>query len=432
MRTLIISISFFAVAGFAHAQNPGPCSQATNGAISGQVLSAASTGQNPPCTWITGGGGGGTGNAATTVTTAFSTTPTFTANSNTATTLLITLTGNVASSTLAGATTGQILTFRICQDGTGSRAFVFPANVLGNGTVSATASLCSNQDFRFDGTNANAIGAMYVTGGTGGAIGLPGSSSGATTLQSSATASGVLTLPAATDTLIAKATTDTLTNKTFDTAGAGNSLKINGTGITAVSGTGAVCLASGSACAAGAAAFTPVIWPYGGMTTGETIPSWGTANQVTCYYFPVYSPGLSPANLAVFGSSTGVGSTAYITWAFYTVAGSLVTNGQTNTVAISAEAAFNFTWATSPALSAGTNYLLCTSGATGASTLKIFGGTQDGGYAGSMANTGGALNVANAANASTGTSTLVMPATLGTLTAINNGGAPVLPGLVIH
>lgn len=42
-----------------------------------------------------------------------------------------------------------------------------------------------------------------------------GSSSGSTTVQASAVASGTLTLPAATDTLVGKATTDTLTNKTL-------------------------------------------------------------------------------------------------------------------------------------------------------------------------------------------------------------------------
>lgn len=67
-----------------------------------------------------------------------------------------------------------------------------------------------------------------------------GSTSGTTTLQSAATASGTLTLPAATDTLIGKATTDTLTNKTYDTAGTGNSFSINGLAATANTGTGAV------------------------------------------------------------------------------------------------------------------------------------------------------------------------------------------------
>lgn len=42
---------------------------------------------------------------------------------------------------------------------------------------------------------------------------IPGSSSGTTTVQAAATASGTLTLPAATDTLAGKATTDAFTNK---------------------------------------------------------------------------------------------------------------------------------------------------------------------------------------------------------------------------
>lgn len=71
-----------------------------------------------------------------------------------------------------------------------------------------------------------------------------GSSSGNTTLQANATASGTLTLPAATDTLVGKATTDTLTNKTFDTAGTGNVLRINGTQVSAVTGSGSVVLAT--------------------------------------------------------------------------------------------------------------------------------------------------------------------------------------------
>jgi predicted alpha/beta hydrolase family esterase len=82
-----------------------------------------------------------------------------------------------------------------------------------------------------------AITATTVTAGTGGHV-FTGATSGTTTVAASATASGTLTLPAATDTLIGKATSDTLTNKTFDTAGTGNVFRINGTQITAVTGTG--------------------------------------------------------------------------------------------------------------------------------------------------------------------------------------------------
>jgi len=62
----------------------------------------------------------------------------------------------------------------------------------------------------------------FITGaktfGAAGAVGIlkiAGNTSGSTILDASAVASGTLTLPAATDTLVGKATTDTLTNKTL-------------------------------------------------------------------------------------------------------------------------------------------------------------------------------------------------------------------------
>lgn len=60
-------------------------------------------------------------------------------------------------------------------------------------------------------------GGLSVTGGIGitGGITLYGSTSGFTLLQASAVASGTLTLPTATDTLVARNTTETITNKTI-------------------------------------------------------------------------------------------------------------------------------------------------------------------------------------------------------------------------
>lgn len=79
-------------------------------------------------------------------TVAFSATPTFvtTAQSN-----IVTLTGNVTSSTLAAGSAGQGLTLTACQDATGLHTFTWPTNVHGAGTVAVTASTCSSQHFTY-------------------------------------------------------------------------------------------------------------------------------------------------------------------------------------------------------------------------------------------------------------------------------------------
>jgi len=89
---------------------------------------------------------------ASQVNTTFSATPTFDASA--ASSFRIVLTGDVTSSTVTNPTSGQRLTFIVIQDGTGGRAFAWPANFRGASVIAPDASLANVQDFVYDGTAA--------------------------------------------------------------------------------------------------------------------------------------------------------------------------------------------------------------------------------------------------------------------------------------
>lgn len=60
---------------------------------------------------------------------------------------LITLTGNVTSSTLTNLQKGQKVVFIIVQDSFGAHTFVWPANVSGPGDIDPGAGIVSRQEF---------------------------------------------------------------------------------------------------------------------------------------------------------------------------------------------------------------------------------------------------------------------------------------------
>ena len=83
-------------------------------------------------------------------------TPTFDASRGNV--FVMTLTGNVTSSTLANARDGQPLAFILRQDATGSRTFAWPSTIAGGMVISGGANTVSAQEFRFD----RSVGKAYA------------------------------------------------------------------------------------------------------------------------------------------------------------------------------------------------------------------------------------------------------------------------------
>lgn len=139
------------------------------------------------------------------------------------------------------------------QTGTGTKFVVDTGPTITNLSVGAGAAITSSGAGGALGSNAfTSTSYLPLAGGTmAGQLVIPstdlvlnGSGSGSSTLNAPATGGGTATLFAGSDTILGAASTATLTNKTYDTAGTGNSFSINGVAATSNTGTGAVARAT--------------------------------------------------------------------------------------------------------------------------------------------------------------------------------------------
>jgi hypothetical protein len=114
--------------------------------------------------------------------------------------------------------------------GTGSPLYsgvvVYPQAIISNPVQAAVQSLngpLNMNGFPILNAAISTTGSLSPNG-----LVLPGSTSGSTTIQAQPVASGLVTIPSTTDTLVGRATTDTLTNKTLTSPMILNGITLNG------------------------------------------------------------------------------------------------------------------------------------------------------------------------------------------------------------